>query len=77
MSGALARAEQRSALPSNDLRGPGIRDHARQTDRLIAVRIRCAIKTHLVDPGITKLAAVGKTSGMPPAEAVRLLTRGS
>src|SRR5215211_5126922 len=47
----------------------------RQEDRLIAIRLRYCINTHLEDQGLATPAAIGAAVGMPPAEAVRLLTR--
>lgn len=48
---------------------------ARQTDRLLAIRLRYCLNTHLEDQGITTPAAIGAATGLPAAEAVRLLTR--
>jgi hypothetical protein len=48
---------------------------ARQTDRLIMIRLRMAIRQELADQGIIKPAAIGVALGMPAAEATSLLTR--
>jgi hypothetical protein len=48
---------------------------ARQTDRLIMIRLRMAISQELADRGIIKPAAIGAVLGMPAAEATSLLTR--
>jgi hypothetical protein len=48
---------------------------ARQTDRLIMIRLRMAIRQELADRGIIKPAAIGAALGMPAAEATKLLTR--
>jgi hypothetical protein len=49
------------------------RDH--QADRLVAIRLRYCINTHLEDQGISTPAAIGAATGLPAAEAVRLLSR--
>jgi hypothetical protein len=59
----------------NDLRISGMRDPTRQAERLMAIRLRYTINIHLEDQGITTPAAIGAAAGLPPAEAVRLLTR--
>jgi len=46
---------------------------ARQTDRLIMIRLRMAIRQELADQGIIKPAAIGEALGMPAAEATKLL----
>ena len=46
-----------------------------QADRLQAIRQRYSINTHLKDQGIADSATIGAASGLPAAEAVRLLTR--
>jgi hypothetical protein len=48
---------------------------ARQTDRLIMIRLRIAISQELADRGIIKPAAIDAALGMPAAEATKLLTR--
>jgi hypothetical protein len=48
---------------------------ARQTDRLIMIRLRMAIHQELADQGIIKPAAIGQALGMPAADATSLLTR--
>ena len=53
---------------------PGER-RARQTDRLIMIRLRMAIRQELADRGIIKPAAIGEALGMPAAEATSRLTR--
>ena len=53
---------------------PGER-RARQTDRLIMIRLRMAIRQELADRGIIKPAAIGLAFGMPAPEADKLLTR--
>ena len=48
---------------------------ARQTDRLIMIRLQMAIRQELADQGIIKPAAIGVALGMPAAEATSLMTR--
>ena len=52
-----------------------MRDPTRQAARLMAIRLRYTINTHLEDQGITAPAAIGAAAGLPAAEAVGLLTR--
>jgi hypothetical protein len=52
------------------MRGP-----IRQAERLMAIRLRYTINTHLEDQGLTAPAAIGAAAGLPAAEAVGLLTR--
>ena len=52
-----------------------MRDPIRQAERLMAIRLRYTINTHLEDQGITALAAIGAAAGLPAAEAVGLLAR--
>jgi hypothetical protein len=52
-----------------------MRDTTRQAERLMAIRLRYTINTHLEDQGVATSAAIGAATGLPPAEAVRLLTR--
>jgi hypothetical protein len=52
-----------------------MRDPTRQAERLMAIRLRYVINTHLEDQGITTPAAIGAAAGLPAAEAVGLLTR--
>jgi hypothetical protein len=52
-----------------------MRDPRKQADRLIAIRLRYSINTHLDDQGITTPSDIARAVGLPPAEAVRLLTR--
>ena len=54
---------------------PGTTKKDHQTERLQAIRLRYSINTHLEDCGITMQASIGATTGLPPPEAVRLLTR--
>jgi hypothetical protein len=46
-----------------------------QADRLQAIRLCYSINTHFEDCGITSPAQIGAATGLPPAEAIRLLTR--
>src|ERR1700712_4109580 len=55
--------------------GRGMRDTARQAERLMAIRLRYTINTHLEDQGVTTPAAIGAATGLPATERVRLLTR--
>jgi hypothetical protein len=48
---------------------------ARQTDRLIMIRLRMAIRQELADRGIIKPAAISAALGMPAPEATKLLSR--
>jgi hypothetical protein len=48
---------------------------ARLTDRLMSIRLRMMIGRELDDRGITTPAGIGAALDMPPAEAVKLLTR--
>ncbi len=52
-----------------------MRDATRQAERLVAIRLRYCINTRLEDSGLTAPAQIGTAIGLPPAEAVRLLTR--
>jgi hypothetical protein len=52
-----------------------MRDPTRQAERLMAIRLRYTINTHLEDQGITAPAAIGAAVGLPAAEVVGLLTR--
>ena len=52
-----------------------MRDPRKQADRLIAIRLRYSINTHLDDQGITAPSDIARAVGMPAAEAVRLLQR--
>ena len=52
-----------------------MRDPTRQAERLMAIRLRYTINTHLEDQGITAPAAIGVAVGLPAAEVVGLLTR--
>jgi len=54
---------------------PGTTRNEHQADRLVAIRLRYCINTHLEDRGITTPAAIGAATGLPAAEVVRLLTR--
>jgi hypothetical protein len=47
----------------------------RQADRLTSIRLRMAIDRELDDRGITTPGDIGTALGMPPAEAVKLMTR--
>jgi hypothetical protein len=51
-----------------------MRDPTRQAERLMAIRLRYIINTHLEDQGITTPAAIGAAAGLPAAP-VGLLTR--
>jgi hypothetical protein len=46
----------------------------RQVDRLTSIRLRMAIGRELDKRGITTPAAIGDALGIPPSEAVMLLT---
>ncbi len=52
-----------------------MRDPRKQADRLIAIRLRYSINTHLDDQGITTPSDIARAVGLPQTEAVRLLTR--
>jgi hypothetical protein len=52
-----------------------MRNSTRQAERLMAIRLRYTINTHLEDQGVTAPAAIGAAAGLPAAEAVGLLTR--
>jgi hypothetical protein len=54
---------------------PGNAKREHQAERLIAVRLRYAINTHLDDQGITAPSDIAQAVGLPAAEAVRLLNR--
>ncbi|MBL6081356.1 hypothetical protein JMJ56_25500 [Belnapia sp. T18] len=47
----------------------------RDADRLKAIRLRMAIGRELESQGITTAAGIGEALGIPPAEAMALLTR--
>lgn len=51
-----------------------MRAPTRQAERLMAIRLRYTINTHLEDQGIITPAAIGAAAGLPVAEAVGLLT---
>ncbi len=52
-----------------------MRNATKQAERLAAIRLRYTINTHLEDRDCTGPAAIGAAVGLPPAEAVSLLTR--
>ena len=52
-----------------------MRDRTKQSERLIAIRLRYTINTHLEGQGLTAPAQIGAALGLPAAEAVSLLTR--
>ena len=52
-----------------------MRDPTQQAERLLAIRLRYTINTHLEDQGITTPAAIGVAVGLAPAEAMGLLSR--
>ena len=52
-----------------------MRDTIRQTERLIAIRLRYSINVHLEDRGLTAPADIARAVGLPATEAVSLLTR--
>jgi hypothetical protein len=52
-----------------------MRDPRKQADRLIAIRLRYTINTHLEDRGITAPSDIARAVGMPAPEAVRLVQR--
>jgi hypothetical protein len=54
---------------------PGTTTKAQQAERLLAIRLRYTINTHLDDQGVTAAPAIARAVGLPAAEAVRLLTR--
>ncbi len=54
---------------------PGIMRKAHQVERLLAIRLRYCINTHLDEQGLTAPPDIARAVGLPQAEAVRLLTR--
>ena len=54
---------------------PGTTKQDHQTERLQAIRLRYTINTHLEDCAVAMPAAIGAATGLPAAEAIRLLTR--
>ena len=54
---------------------PGTRRNEHQAARLIAIRLRYCINTHLDEQGLTAPPDIAQAVGLPAAEAVRLLTR--
>ena len=54
---------------------PGSVKREHQAERLQAIRLRYRINTHLEDQGLTTAAAIGTATGLPPTDAVRLLSR--
>ena len=54
---------------------PGTMRKDHQAERLVAIRLRTCINTHLDAQGLTAPPAIARAVGLPPAEAVRLLTR--
>src|SRR3954470_2232751 len=61
--------------PWRGCRAGGMPAPTQQAERLMAIRLRYTINTHLEDQGITTPAAVGAAAGLPAAEAMSLLTR--
>jgi hypothetical protein len=47
-----------------------MRDPTRQAERLMAIRLRYVINTHLEDQGITTPAAIGAAAGLLAAEVI-------
>ena len=54
---------------------PGITKRDHKAERPQAIRLRYTINTHLEDCAVATPAAIGAATGLPAAEAVRLLTR--
>jgi hypothetical protein len=54
---------------------PGTTKKAHQAERLLAIRLRYCINTHLDEQGLTAAPDIARAVGLPQAEAVRLLTR--
>ena len=54
---------------------PGNAKREHQAERLIAVRLRYSINTHLDAQGLTTPPDIARAVGLPTAEAQRLLTR--
>ena len=54
---------------------PGTTNKAHQAERLCAIHLRYCINTHPEDQGIRTPAMIGAATGLPAAEAVRLLSR--
>ena len=52
-----------------------MRDPGKQAERLLTVRLRHCINTHLDAQGLTAPPDIARAVGLPAAEAVRLLTR--
>jgi hypothetical protein len=50
-------------------------DARRRADRLTTIRLRFSINSYLDDRGLTRPAEIGTAVGLPPADAVKLLTR--
>ena len=51
-----------------------MRNVTKQAERLAAIRSRYTINIHLEDCGVIEPAAIGAAVGLPPTEAVSLLT---
>jgi hypothetical protein len=51
---------------------PEITRKAHQAERLVAIRLRYCINTHLDERGLTVPPDIARAVGLPPAEAVRL-----
>jgi hypothetical protein len=52
-----------------------MRDTGKQVERLVAIRLRYCINTHLDEQGLTAPPDIARAVGLPVTEAVRLLTR--
>ena len=54
---------------------PGTTRKTQQTERLLAIRLRYCINTHLDEQGLTAAPDIAQAVGLPQAEAARLLNR--
>jgi hypothetical protein len=49
-----------------------MRDTTKQAERLLAIRLRICINTHLDAQGLTAPPDIARAVGLPPVDAVRL-----
>jgi len=52
-----------------------MQDKAKQGARLMAIRLRYSINTHLEDQGLATPVAIGAATRLPATEVIRLLIR--
>ena len=75
MDGMSTHPDQPPASPPEKPKQSAAERRLRYEDRLKTIRLRMLIFRELDERGITTPAAIGAAIGMPPAEAIKLLTR--